>query len=617
MTMSPSRAASTDTALAADLPRWELGSLCPELDTPAFEMEFAATVAMIGRLAQRFDGAAVGAAAAGATTDPPAETVERVVGEYEATLEAVERLGAFLYGRVTVDSRDAAAQASESELRRHRVTLDQLGNRFTAWIGGLDVEALLDASPKMREYGFPLRQAKRRATHLMPPAEEALAAELGLPGGTAWAKLHDNLTSQIIVPMEIDGERRALPMSEVRNLALRQDREVRRRAYEAEIAAWEAAALPLAAALNGIKGQVNILSGRRGWAEPLDEALVVNHIDRATLDALLGAAREAFPDFRRYLRAKAAALGVPALAWFDLFAPVGEASRSWLWEEARAFLLDQFGGYSDRLRGLAERAFAERWIDAGPRANKQGGAYCLRVGDGESRILANYAPSYDGVSTLAHELGHAYHNLNETGLPPLQRETPMTLAETASTFCETVVKEAALARAGDAERLFILEQSLQGSCQVVVDIISRFDFERSVFAARQERELAIAELNELMLAAQRGTYGDGLDPERPHPYMWAVKGHYYSPTRSYYNFPYLFGLLFGLGLYARYREDAAGFGGGYDALLASTGRTDAADLAARWGIDLRQPAFWCSSLDVIRGEIDRFEGMVGAASAPA
>jgi oligoendopeptidase F len=228
------------------------------------------------------------------------------------------------------------------------------------------------------------------------------------------------------------------------------------------------------------------------------------------------------------------------------------------------------------------------------------------LGD-ESRILANYSPGYDGVATLAHELGHAYHNLNEAGLTPLQRRTPMILAETASTFCETLVKEAALVDAEPAERIYILEQSAQGACQVVVDILSRFDFEQALFAGRRERELSIGELNRLMLAAQEATYGDALAKDERHPYMWAVKGHYYGPDLSYYNYPYLFGLLFGLGLYAIYQKEPGTFPDRYDALLASTGRANAADLAARFDIDLRDRGFWRSSLAVIRDDIDRLE----------
>jgi len=262
------------------------------------------------------------------------------------------------------------------------------------------------------------------------------------------------------------------------------------------------------------------------------------------------------------------------------------------------------------MMALAERAFAERWIDAEPRSGKVDGAFCMWLRKDESRILANFKAVYGGMSTLAHELGHAYHNLNLTSRTTLQRQTPMTLAETASIFCETIVREAALQGADRQEQITIVEASLQGSCQVVVDITSRFLFEQNVFEKRRQRELSAAEFKELMLDGQRQTYGDGLDPDTYHGYMWAMKPHYYSTGRSFYNYPYMFGLLFGLGLYARYQQDAEGFKDGYDDLLASTGMHDAAELADRFGIDIRSPDFWRSSLDVVRTDIDRFEALI-------
>jgi oligoendopeptidase F len=330
---------------------------------------------------------------------------------------------------------------------------------------------------------------------------------------------------------------------------------------------------------------------------------------------MMNSARESFPAFRRYLRAKARLLGEPALPWYDLFAPVGSGPRAWSFEEAEAFIVEQFGTFSDRMRGLAERAFGERWIDAEPRSGKVGGAFCMALRPGESRILANFTPVYGGVNTLAHELGHAYHNLALADRTPLQRVTPSTLAETASTFCETIAFEAALAKAEPAESLSILELALQDSTQVVVDIASRFLFEQRLCEARRAHELSIDQLNELMLDAQRETYGDGLDGNVLHPYMWAVKGHYYSAGHGFYNFPYLFGLLFGLGLFARYREDPDRFKEGYDELLSSTGMADASTLAGRFGIDLRGPDFWRTSLDVIRAQIDRFVSLADAAGA--
>jgi oligoendopeptidase F len=225
-----------------------------------------------------------------------------------------------------------------------------------------------------------------------------------------------------------------------------------------------------------------------------------------------------------------------------------------------------------------------------------------------SLVMLNFDGSFDAVQTLAHELGHAYHNVNLADRTPMQRALPMALAETASIFCETVVVANGLAQATDSERLAILDTDLQGACQVVVDIHSRFLFERGVFERRVARTLSIGELNELMLDAQRAAYGEGLDPDALHPYMWAVKPHYYST--SYYNWPYTFGLLFGIGLYACYQRDPSGFRGGYDDLLASTGLGSAAELAQRFGIDVRTMQFWQDSLDVLRGRIDEYVRLV-------
>jgi pepF/M3 family oligoendopeptidase len=362
-----------------------------------------------------------------------------------------------------------------------------------------------------------------------------------------------------------------------------------------------------------------VVTARRGWATALDAALFDAHIDQATLDAMLGAAREYFPVFRRYLNAKAYTLGLPRLAWYDLFAPVAEGTRAWSYEEANQFLVEQFATFTPRLSAFAARAFHERWIDAEPRPGKQDGAYCVWVQKDESRVFANYKPAFGGLSALAHELGHGYHNMLLASRTMLQRDTPMTLAETASIFCETIVRNAALAEAerdGDTKsQIEILEASLQGSCQVIVDITSRFLLEQGVFEKRRERELSVEELNALMRDAQRQTYGDGLDPDALHPYMWAMKPHYYSAGRSYYNFPYMFGLLFGLGLYARYQQAGEDFTARYDDLLASTGLNDAATLAQRFGIDIRDGAFWRASLDLIRADVARFEELVSAPEA--
>ena len=599
----------TTTTAAPALPHWDMTVVYPNLQSPEFAAGRDAVLAAITDLAALFDSHGIGGQAPAVLDTPTVAAFEAVTAAWNTVIPAYHTLSAYIGSFVATDSRDAAAQAAQSALQQHGMRLTQLGTRFTAWIGSLDVDALLRESAVARDHEFMLRQAQEQARHLMSPAEEALATELSLSGSTAWGKLHGNVTSQLLVPVELEDGVQTLPMAAVRNLAVEPNREVRRRAYEAELRAWEAAAVPLAAALNSIKGTVNTLSARRGWESPLAAARFDNHIDAATLDAMMTAAHESFPDFRRYLQAKARLLGLPALAWYDLTAPIAASPTAWPYDAAADFIVTQFSTYSARLGDFAARAFRERWIDAEPRPGKRDGAFCMWLRADESRIMANYKPAFTGLSTLAHELGHGYHNLNLADRTILQRGTPMTLAETASIFCETIIRNASLAHATPTEQIAILEASLEGNCQVVVDITSRFLFEQAVFDGRRGRELSVAELNTRMLDAQRATYGDGLDPDLLHPYMWAVKGHYYS-TASFYNFPYMFGLLFGLGLYARYQQDPAGFRTGYDALLAATGLADAATLAARFGIDIRQPDFWRASLNLIRADVAQFAALV-------
>ncbi|MDP9315103.1 MAG: M3 family oligoendopeptidase [Chloroflexota bacterium] len=598
------------TGTATALPHWDMTVVYPSLESPEFEQGFATVVQDIADLAQLFDEQGIGADGADRSAAAAVTTFEQVIERYNAVLDETRTLSAYISSFVATDSRNNLAQAKLSELQQHTMRLSQLTTRFTAWLGAQDIETLIANSQVARDHAFALRRGKQQAEHLMSPAEEALAAELNLSSGTAWTKLHNTVTSQLTVPLERDGRTEVLPMSVVRNLAYEADRDVRRKAYEAELEGWKGVTVPLAAALNSIKGEVNTLAYRRGWESPLDAALFTNNIDRQTLDAMLTAARETFPDFRRYLHTKARAIGVGRLAWYDMFAPVGTSTKVWPYDEATTFIVEQFGTYSDRMSEFAARAFRENWIDAEPRPGKRDGAFCTTLRGAESRVFTNYKPAFGGVSTLAHELGHAYHNLNLAHRTMVQRSTPMTLAETASIFCETIIRQAALANADAQEQIAILEASLQGSCQIVVDITSRFLFEQRVFETRRQRELTVDELNALMLEAQRETYGDGLDQDLLHPYMWAMKPHYYSTGLSFYNYPYMFGLLFGLGLYARYQHDPEAFKASYDELLASTGLADAATLAERFNIDIRTTDFWRASLSLVRADIDRFEQLI-------
>ncbi len=591
----------------AEMPEWDMSTVFPSLDSPEFKAAFAKAKSGIDELGPLFDRHAVRRRETSTVQPEDVTAFEEVIASLNRLSELCSTVGSYVRMFVATNAAHDLAQSLISEFRVVVIPLGQYEARFVAWVGSMDVESLLAASAVAREHEFVVRQAAIRAGHQMSPAEEELAIALAPTGLSGWARLHNDMTSLLTVAITLDGEQKVLAMSEVRGLANSPDAETRRTAYEAELQAWKGMEVPLAAALNGIKGFQRTLRDRRRWSDDVEPTLVSNSIDRATLEAMQAACVESFPDFRRYLRAKARLLGGEKLAWADLFAPVGDLTSSYPWERAAEYVEGGFREYSDRLADFARRTVTEKWIDWPSHAGKVDGAFCASIRPGESRVLLNHDGSFSSVSTLAHELGHAYHNLCLKDRLPLQRHTPSTLAETASIFCETLITEAALREASDGERLAILEASLQRDCQIVVDIHSRFLFEKGVFERRGQRELSAKEFSDLMLDAQRQTYGDGLDSDKLHPYMWAVKGHYYGPT--FYNYPYTFGLLFGLGLYERYRVQPDGFHAAYDDLLSSTGLAAAATLGARFGIDTRSIDFCRGSLDVIRRAVNEFEAL--------
>ena len=600
----------TGTLIQTQLPHWDMSPLFPDLDSPAFADAFSELAASVRELQRVFDDNNVRKPASSDVDDATVRVLEDVVTRLNDLEERARTIRAYVHSFVATEARNDAAQARMSELQNLGVDMEKLSKRFVAWVGNLDTDALVASSGIARTHEFRLRKAREEAAHQMPEAEEDLAATLMPSGQGAWSKLHGNVTSRVLAEVSFpDGGVERLPMSAVRGLAHDPDPAVREAAYRAEMATWPTVEVPLAAALNSIKGWQNAVNGRRGYDDSLEPALRANNVDIATLEAMQQAVVESFPDFRRYLRAKARLLGKNVLAWWDLSAPVGASGRRWDWDETASFIVEQFSTYSDRLAGLAARAFLERWIDAEPRDGKRDGAFCMGVRRDESRVLTNFTNDFTSVVTVAHELGHAYHNLNLVNRTPLQRRTPMALAETASTFCETIVTNAMLNAASAEEKLPIVASSLERDFAIVVEIHSRFLFERAVFSGRERRELSARELCDALAAAQREVFGDAVDPEQLHPYQWALKPHYYSS--HYYNWPYTFGLLFGTGLYAEYRKDADAFRAGYDDLLASTGMFDAADLALRFGMDIRSVGFWRSSLDVMRASIDAFERLSG------
>ncbi len=595
------------------LPRWDLSNVYPSLDSDKFRKAMSDLSRQVDELDAYEDEHHVsrGAPDRSRTTDKPAKPViDGFIDRANSTVRLYSTLNAFVASYVTTDSFNTTAKRLESELEMVGVRLRKQEVRFRGWIGGLGdaLPAVLAEGGITKDHAFYLRETAEQSRYMMSESEESLAADLELSGSNAWSKLQGTVCSQLTVSFELEGKTQKMPITALQNLSHHPDPEVRRRAYEVELAAWESVREPLAAALNGVKGSANTVDKRRGRVDALHASLDSSRIDRDTLNTLVAAMQESFPMFRQYLKAKAKRLGEERLPWWDLFAPVGRSERRYTWMEAVEFVTTQFRSFGDRLAKLAQRAVDNHWIDAEPRNGKRGGAFCMEVaGVNESRILCNFDGSLDQVSTVAHELGHAFHNECQVGKTMLQKITPMTLAETASIMNQTIITNAAMTQAANPEEeLSILETSLTSAAQVIVDITSRFLFEKEIFERRVNSELSADDFCEIMLRCQKATYGDALDERFLHKYMWAWKVHYYIPSFSFYNYPYAFGLLFGTGLYSIYRERGRSFVKDYESLLASTGEATPLELAARFDIDLHKPDFWRSSLKVIGEKIQRY-----------
>jgi len=477
---------------------------------------------------------------------------------------------------------------------------------FQKFVGSVDdLDGVIDSDALLTEYAFLLRRTKEAATHKLSDEAEVVFARMNLSGGRAWGDLVSHLTATV----EVDYKGEKVSLSTIRGLADSDDAAERKAAYEAEIACYDKIKDSIAYGLNSIKAQVNLEAELRGYENPLAMTLTQSRMKRETLDAMLAAMREAMPKFREYLRHKAKLLGYEnGLPWYEILAPMGNAdSTTYTVEEAHHYLVERFSSFAPDLAEMVDTAFRDEWIDFYPRKGKVGGAFCSNQPNlRQSRILTNFSGSFGSVVTLAHELGHAYHGKQIESHRPLNMSYTMPVAETASNFNELIVVNDAIEHAEGEAKIRLIESQLQDLTQIIVDIYSRFLFEDEVIRRRKDTFLFADDLCKIMLDAQKQAFGDGLDPDCLHPYMWCCKSHYYRAGLSYYNFPYAFGGLFSRGLYAKYLEEGEAFLPKYRALLNATTVDTVENVAHIAGIDLTAPDFWRQSLATITDQIDLF-----------
>ena len=574
---------------------WDLTVFYKDFDDPEFKDDLA-------RLPKEID------AFTAAIAVPAEDEVKKLVSlvhQEEALSNLFERLSLMIGLTLSVDANNKAANAAMAPLMRAVMGSSLASNAFSRYLASLEnLDAIIDADDELKARAFALREAAEDAKHQLPEALEKPVLKMQLSGGEAFSQLRDKLDATLLV--DYDGKQ--IPLSAVRALAYDGDADTRRRAYEAELASYKKIELPMSFCLNNLKAEGETMAALKVYKVVLYMALAHSRMDEKTLEAMWTAIREALPELREYFKAKGRLLGHEnGLPFYDLFAPVGQSTRTYTVEEARALLLDLFGKFCPEMGEMMRTAFDEGWIDMYPREGKSGGAFCSGYyAKNISRVMTNFAGSASDVSTLAHELGHAFNNRMLHHKPIMMTETPMPLAETASTFNETLLISQLLKTATPEEELTLLDSCLTEQTQTMVDIYSRFLFEQKVVAAQADHALDVDELKETMLWAQEQSYGDGLDPEYRHPYMWACKSHYYSTGVHFYNFPYAFGGLFARGLYARYEKEGEAFVPVYCDLLSRFGSDTIANVTASVGIDVTTPDFWREAVESVLVQVRRF-----------
>ena len=574
---------------------WNLDPIYRGFDDPNFESDVKKLQALVSD---------INAFADALSTEEPLEGLRKGIYLQEEITKLANKLGLYAHLRQAANTRDPEAGSQMGRVMA--VVSGTAGPQaaFETWASSLpNLMELVQGDENLKDYTWLFRNIAEGSRYLLPGRGEEIMARMKMSGGSAWSDLQSYLTST--VPVTYRGEKTNL--SSIRNLAYDPDPQVRKDAYEAELACYERIADSVAFALNSIKLETLTDCKLRGYPSPLERTLKHAHVEKATLEAMLSAMDEYLPIFWQYLKAKGKALGHKnGLPWYDLFAPMGKTSTAFTAKQARDFLVDLFAGFDGELSQMVATAFDEAWIDFYPRDGKRGGAFCAGVESiGESRILTNFDGTFSDVVTLAHELGHAFHNHCIRTQRPLNMDYSMPVAETASTFNECVVMAAAIAGAADREeKLALIESQLQDATQIICDIYSRYRFEAKVFESREDQFMHAGTLCKIMLEAQKQSYGDGLDGSCLHPYMWVCKSHYYGPT--FYNFPYAFGGLFARGLYAQYEKEGKDFLPKYKKLLYTTTVASAEDTAKVADIDLTDREFWRGALQMIADQIDLF-----------
>ncbi|OON98639.1 MAG: oligoendopeptidase F [Epulopiscium sp. Nele67-Bin004] len=579
---------------------WNLDAMYESCDDPQFLADLNKFDTIISDFTKMVDHIVV-------SSSNVTQNLETYLQKYIDINLFARKLGAYLHLVLSTDANNEKAQKFRVQMSSKHSMLTEPMTKMELFIGGLqNLDDIIAESTLLQQHKFWFEEIVKEQQYILSPDMESIISKLKNTGSSAWISYKSKLIANHKVEFRLNDEYKIMPLTAVLNLAESPDPETRKVVYKAELKSYKKIEEGIAAALNAVKGEVLTLTEKRGYDTVLEMTLQNSRMQKETLEAMLSAMKDSLPMFRKYLRRKGEMLGHEnGLPWYDLFAPITEEEMKFDYKEGSDFIIKHFKTFSDKLADFAQHAIDSEWIDVYPKEGKVGGAFCAGIKDiKECRILLNYGGTIGDVSTMAHELGHGFHNLCLNDETVINSHYPMPLAETASILCETIVKQAAVKEATDSEKLAILEAEISDATQIIVDIYSRFLFESAFFEARENGYVTVEEIKSLMVDAQKQSYGDGLDENVLHPYMWTWKSHYYGP--NFYNFPYAFGLLFAKGLYAKYIEDTENFPAKYEQMLKVTGKMNIEQVTETIGIDVTKKEFWEASLKIITDDIEKF-----------
>jgi len=539
---------------------------------------------------------------AGHLKELDADGLREAMRELAQIHDEIGKAASYASLRFATDTADAARGALLQRMQERATEVETLLLFFELeWVALEDrqAEALLDA-PEMEFCAHHLRNIRRYRPHVLSEAEEKVLTEMSIPSQSAWARLFGELISALRVSLDDEDASLEIALSRLQSA----DRDARRTAAEAVSAALEPGLRTRAFIYNTLVYEKSVEDRLRRYPHWLASRNLANEASDESVMALIEAVRGRFDIPQRWYRLKAKLLGLDRLVDYDRSAPVLGVESMFSFGEARDLVLDTYEAFAPEAGRLARRFFEERWIDAPVRPNKRGGAFCsYAVPSVHPYVMLNYTARRRDVLTMAHELGHGLHAALAQPRGVFHHSTPLTLAETASVFGETLVFERLLAAAGsDEERLSLLADRIDGAIATVFRQMAMNRFEHLVHTRRRaEGELSPERLSEFWTESQAELFGDSVQITDGYRAWWSYIPHFINTPG--YVYAYAYGQLLALSAYGRYAEEGSAFVPRYLELLAAGGSRGPEQLGEMIGIDLADPGFWDAGLSLIEGQL--------------